>query len=78
MREDRWLRGKAAASPQSGATWASVNAASVYLRGAHQQDQAGAKDILDTRYSLRMRVGVVETTGLEPVTPALQRQCSAN
>jgi hypothetical protein len=33
MPEDRWMRGKAAASPRSSATWASENAASVYVRG---------------------------------------------
>src|SRR5512132_425055 len=57
MPEDRWMHGKAAASPRSGATWASENAASVYLRGprgnveqrgafpwgAHQRDRADAK-----------------------------------
>jgi hypothetical protein len=53
------MNGKAAASPRSGATWASENAASVYLRGprgnverrgafpwgAHQRDQADAKGL---------------------------------
>jgi hypothetical protein len=33
MPEDRWIRGKAAESPRSSATWASENAASVYVRG---------------------------------------------
>jgi hypothetical protein len=32
MPEDRWMHRKAAASPCSGATWASENAASVYVR----------------------------------------------
>jgi hypothetical protein len=57
MREDRWMHGKAAASPRNGATWASENAANVSLRGprgneeqrgtfpwgAHQRDRADAK-----------------------------------
>src|SRR5262245_48499265 len=60
MPEDRWIHGKAAASPRSGATWASENAARVLagsprkrgrLRRVRTGGPGGRKETSDRRHT---------------------------